>query len=339
MKNQIAKFSRRHLLAGAGAAALVSVCPMPAVFAQQRIKIRIISNGPDNDALERLMRAQGYLEQAGLDAEYVKVDSPPKNLEGLLKGDAEICPLSGTNPIPNIAQGAPVKIIGSGMKLTGLAVYSNKDSVKSLSDLVGKTVGIGPKNNLLHVVMIAMLRKKKIDENAVNFVEVGSNAQVFQAVRDGKVDAGPSSIAPFYEQAKFGVHSLTDGNAWTEIPEFPYQTMYAPDKAIADNRDGIVRTISAYARLFKYLQAPGSSWEEFSKARVAALPKGDESESRAQWKFGQELKPYGSDVIISNDQFGYVQNLYTSLKIIPAPLPLEKISDMSMARDAMKMLG
>ena len=93
MKSQIGKFSRRHLLAGAGAVALLPAFPMPAVFAQQRVKIRIISNGPDNDALERLMRAQGYLEQAGLDAEYVKVDSPPKNLEGLLKGDAEICPL------------------------------------------------------------------------------------------------------------------------------------------------------------------------------------------------------------------------------------------------------
>ena len=173
----------------------------------------------------------------------------------------------------------------------------------------------------------------------MKFVEIGSNAQVFQAVRDGKVDAGASSIAPYYDQAKFGVHALTDGDAWKEIPEFPYQTMYAPDKSIADNRDGIVRTIAAYSKLFKYLQASGSSWEEFSKARVAALPKGEESESRALWKFSQEQKPYGTDTVITNDQFKWTQDLYTSLKIIPAPLPLEKVADMSMARDAVKLAG
>ena len=164
MKTTDIKLSRRHLLAGAGALALVPAFGMPAIHAQQKVKIRIISNGPDNDALERLMKSLGYLEQVGLDAEYVKVDSPPKNLEGLLKGDADICPLSGTNPIPNIATGAPVKIIGSGMKLTGLATYSANPAVKTLNDLVGKTVGIGPKNNLLHVVIIGMLRKHKIDE-------------------------------------------------------------------------------------------------------------------------------------------------------------------------------
>ena len=333
--------SRRRLLQLGGAAAFVTAAgfPMPAVHAQQRIKVRIISNnGAENDSLDQLMRDQGFLEQTGLDPELIKVTGPAKNLEGILNNEADLCTISATNPMPNIVDGAPAKIIGSAMKLTALSAFSANPEIKEMKDLVGRTVGIGPQNFLLHITMVALLRKRGIDPGKVKFVEIGSNAQVFQAVAAGKIDAGPSSVVSFYYQNKLGVHSLTDANMWTELPEYTYQFMYASDRAIAEKREAVVRTLAAYAKLFKFMQSP-NSWEAYSKARTTALPKNDSDESQAVWKFMQEQKPYGTEVAIPDDRMRYMQDLHVSVGTIKAALPLEKVADMSMARDAMKLLG
>src|SRR5579863_4228576 len=105
MSNAARHLSRRRLLqlAGGTAALAMSGFPMPAIHAQQRIKVRIISNyGAENDSLDQLMRDQGFLEQTGLDAELVKVTGPAKNLEGILNDEADLCTISATNPMPNI---------------------------------------------------------------------------------------------------------------------------------------------------------------------------------------------------------------------------------------------
>jgi ABC-type nitrate/sulfonate/bicarbonate transport system substrate-binding protein len=284
------------------------------------------------------MRDQGFLEQTGLDAELVKVTGPAKNLEGILNNEADLCTISATNPMPNIAEGSPAKIIGSAMKLTALSAFSANPDIKTMSDLVGRTVGIGPRNFLLHITMVALLRKRGIDDSKVKFVEIGSNAQVFQAVAAGKIDAGPSSVVSFYYQDKLGVHSLTDANMWTELPEYTYQFMYASDRAIKDNREAVVRTLAAYAKLFRFMQSP-NSWDAYSKARTTALPKNDAEESQAVWKFMQEQKPYGSDLAIPDGRMSYMQDLLASVDAIKTKVAIEKLADMSMAHDAMKMLG
>jgi NitT/TauT family transport system substrate-binding protein len=339
MINARMNLTRRGVLALGATCAVVSAFPAPAVFGQQRVKVKIISNnGAENDTLEQLLKMLGYLEQGGLDAEYVKVQGPDKNYDGLMKGDADLCPVSGFNPLPGIAGGAPVKIIGSAMKAIAMSVFSANPEIRTVADLSGRTIGIGPRNNLLHVTMIALLRQKGIDEGEVKFVEIGSNAQVFQAAASGKVDAGPSTVASYYDQEKLGVHSLAGADMWAEIPNYTYQMMYASDRAISDNREGVVRTMAAYAKLFRYLQSPGS-WDNYLKARLAALPKNDEREARAVWRYGQEQKPYGTDLAIAPEQLDYFQKLYASLGIIKSVQPLERIADMLMAAQAMKMLG
>ena len=72
--------------------------------------------------------------------------------------------------------------------------------------------------------------------------------------------------------------------------------------------------------------------------QVAALPKNDADESQAVWKFMQEQKPYGTEVAIPDDRLRYMQDLHVSVGTIKAALPNEKVADMSIAQDALKLL-
>ncbi|MFX7450134.1 ABC transporter substrate-binding protein, partial [Acinetobacter baumannii] len=84
--------------------------------------------------------------------------------DAIAAGAGDVCMVSGYNMVlSRIEQGAPVKIIGSGMKKAALTVYAKPEAAKTLADLAGKTVAVGPKLGLLHALMLQLLKEKGID--------------------------------------------------------------------------------------------------------------------------------------------------------------------------------
>ena len=300
--------------------------------------MRLVSNfGVENDCLERLIRDLRLLEKYGIAAQFIKVRGPISNLEALERDEADLCVLSGLNPLEQIAQGSPTRILGSAMKPAALAMFARAPGTRRVADLAGRTIGVGPRHYLLHMAAVALLRKHGVDERKVRFVEIGSNAQVLRAVLAGDVEVGRSSVATYDRQTAIGVHSLEDGNVWSELPDYTNQIIYASERAIAESRQSIVLTLAAFAELFRFLQSP-DSWNAFRTARSAAAPESDEAEAASMWRFVQEQRPYGDTLEISPARLRYMQDLHVSLGIIAAPMPTGRIADMSIARDALNLL-
>jgi ABC-type nitrate/sulfonate/bicarbonate transport system substrate-binding protein len=301
-------------------------------------RIRLISNhGVENDTLERLITDLGLLEKNAIAAEFIKVTGPLRNLEALERNEADLCVLSGLNPLGQIAAGSPMRIIGSAMKPAALSMFAKSPDIRHVSDLKGRRIGVGPRHYLLHMSTIALLRRHGIDESDVRFVEVGSNAQVLRAIVAGEVDAGPSSVATYDHPLRVGVHRLAGGNMWSELPDYTNQIIYTSQRAISDQRVAIVQTLASFAALFGFLQSP-HSWEAFVAARSTSAREGDRLEAASVWRFLQEQKPYGETLEISPARLRYMQDLHASLGVIEAPLPVERVADMSMARDALRLL-
>src|SRR6185312_3627743 len=124
---------------------------------------------------------------------------------------------------------------------------------RTLKDLEGRTVGTGAVGALLYSIMIAILRKSGIDADKVKFVNIGSSADVFRAVAAKVVDAGPAELDFEGEAAKFDVHALTDGEFWSNLPEYSNQASYSAETAIRERREILVRTLAAYAKLYRYI--------------------------------------------------------------------------------------
>jgi len=133
------------------------------------------------------------------------------------------------------------------------------------------------------------------------------------------------------------VHVVKEGDLWKELPEFTFQGAYASDKAIKEKRDAIVRTLAAYARLYRFLSSPQSR-EEFVAAQLAVSARPDAGSAGWQWQFFQEQQIYAADLILSEERVRYMQELNISVGVQKRLVPYTDVTDMSLARDAV-LLG
>jgi NitT/TauT family transport system substrate-binding protein len=331
---------RRHFLFGAGALATTALIARPSlVMAQAAHKIRVGSNlAAENAATQQFLTDSPFLKQLALDVELVARNAVNGPLEAMTKDEADMAMTSGfVGWLPAIEKGAEVRMVGATMKLPSLAIFVKADSpIRTSKDLVGKVFGIGPNNGLLHVLMVAYLRKKGIDPAQVKFTNAGSNAQVFEAVLAGKVEAGLSAIAGLGNPK---ARALDDGKLWVDLPEYTYQPAYASVKAIKDNPEGVARCLAAYAKLFNYMQS-GDSKAAYVEARKKAAKEPSTAEAEAVWDFAQKVKPYSADPTggLTPERVKYLQELNVSMGVQKTVLPFEKVVDTAPGLAAKKLM-
>jgi len=317
-----------------------SSTPAPAAGGAPLQQVNIVNTASNNTyTLQELLNQLGYLHDSGLQANTLNVADGSKLIGALLSGSSDICMLAGFGQVlPAIEKGGKLKVLAGAGLLDEHAIYSAKPDIRKVKDLEGRTVATGSPGALLHQLVVAVLQKKGVDFKKVTFVNVGSSADVFRAVVAKTVDAGPALSDVYDQQAKYGVHSLADGDLWDELPEFTYQASFASGQAIAEKRDILVRTLSAYCKLYRFVQKP-DSLDAFVRARVAALNNSDQQEGESEWKFIQAHKPYAVDLVLSEERIRYMQNLNLELGVQQNSLSFNQIADMSLARDAVKLIG
>jgi ABC-type nitrate/sulfonate/bicarbonate transport system substrate-binding protein len=327
----------RRAVLHAGAAAALSLAAPRSLRAAERLRVNMITtSGNTNMVLTTLLKQEGMFDELGLDVAITHVADGSKLIGSLLSGETDLCGLSGFGQVlPAIEKGAKLKVLAGATTMPLQAILTKKDAVRSIKDLEGRTVGTGSPGALTHQLVVALLRKKGIDEKKVMFVNVGSSTDVLRAVVAGVVDAGPCEV---WQQGRFGTRMLEDGRLYEDLPEYTYQASYGSDRAIAGKREPLVRTLAAYAKLFRFL-GEARSREPFVKAFAAATGKDDREDATAQWQFYQDRKPFASDLVLSPERVRYMQDLNVSLGVQKSVLPYERVCDMSLAQDAIKLLG
>jgi ABC-type nitrate/sulfonate/bicarbonate transport system substrate-binding protein len=333
------KFSRRELLLEASGAALLSVPFMRSAMAASPFRVRIANaTGGLNLTMAELMRQQKFLESFGLAPEILGVADGTRILGGLIGGSVDVAMMAGFGQVfPAIEHGAAIKILAGGALLPGLALCSAKPGIKTLQDLEGKAIGTGSIGALLYQLSVALLQKYRVDTSKIRFVNIGSSADIFRAVAAGTVDGGAIDVALIADTIDRGVHLIEHGNMSVELKEYTYQGAWATADKIAKERDLLVRTLAAAAKLHRFVQSP-SSKEAFLRARHAVFPTAPESDHEAQWNYIQTYKPFAVDLVLNPERLRYMQALNVSFKVQKEILPFERVADMSLATDALKLL-
>jgi ABC-type nitrate/sulfonate/bicarbonate transport system substrate-binding protein len=161
---------------------------------------------------------------------------------------------------------------------------------------------------------------------------------VLKAVAAGTLDAGLGDVDVFDQQRKFGVHALSDGMLWKEIPEYTNQASYASDDAIQNHREALVRLLAAFGKAYRFISGPESraayisAWHE-----IAGKP--DSAEAITQWNWIQKNQPYDLNLLLSDQQIDYVQQANVEFGAQTEILSVSDVADMSIARDALKLLA
>ncbi|CAG9259240.1 ABC transporter substrate-binding protein [Paraburkholderia caribensis] len=333
--------SRRRFLRGAGLLGLsVAAGGLAAPYYARGAnnQIRIVSNpGLENATLNALMDEMGYFRQFGVDAQTVQIPGTSGPFDAIALGAADLCMVSGYNGVlSRIAQGAKVKIVGAGMKKCALTVFARPDEIRTLADLQGRTIAVGPKLGLLHTLMRQLMKEKGIDATQIDFVDKGSNDQCYEAVVKGEADACCSSISHLRDQD--GLVAISDANLWQALPRCIFQTAYASDAALRSKHEELVAVMAAYGALYDYLMSPASH-DAFFQARKQAQKKFDKASAQAIWDFNETQRPYSKDLSLTSDDIAYLQDMFIGVGSLKQKQPFTDVADMSAANAAAKLIG
>ena len=330
---------RRSILRLGAAAGVALVRPFAFARAATPDSIAIANTtGNLNVVMRETMRQQKFLESFDLAPKIMDVADGTKIVAGIVSGSVDCSTMSGFGQtFPAVEKGATLKVLAGGALPPTLAVYSAKPEVKTVADLAGRTVGTGSIGALLHQLMVALLVKKGVNLDSVRFVNIGSSADVFRATAAGVVDAGLGDIAILDDPERFHVHGVDGGNLSAELPEFTYQGAWTSQRSIDTKRNLLVRTLAAYARLYRFVQT-ADAHDAFMSAWSSALKDPERRDGEALWNYVQKYKPFAVDLVLGKERIDYLQQLNMRVKVQSKILPYEQVTDMSIAQDALKLL-
>jgi hypothetical protein len=103
------------------------------------------------------------------------------------------------------------------------------------------------------------------------------------------------------------------------------------------SRNALVRTLAAYAKLYRFVQTPEARGA-FLRARRTVFPNAPDTDHVAQWNFIQFYKPFAVDLVLNPERLRYMQQLNVGFKVQKEILPFERVADMSLAAEALKLL-
>ena len=329
------EFLSKGAVASAGALVLpglVACSPKPASL--QTVNI-VSTSGTTNLVLSQLLSDMGYLKEQGVTPNFINVADGNKVVAALISGAADICPAAGiAQVLAAIAKGAPLRVIAGSSVKNYNALMSGNPAVKTLKDLEGKSIGIGALGSQLHQVTLALLTKYGVDTKKIKWANVGASVDVLKAVQARVVDAG---MAEVWLQRGTDLHIVENGKTFESLPEFVNQSAFTSQKVIAEKRDLIVRTLAGYAKLFRFVMT-GDSEAAFIAASAKALGKDDPDAARAQYEFYRQIQPFAADLSLGEAGVKYMQDLNMTVGTQKEVLPYDKVTDMSLARDALKLV-
>ncbi|MFC0408819.1 ABC transporter substrate-binding protein [Roseomonas elaeocarpi] len=344
MSHQMA-IGRRPLLRAAGLGTAAAILGRGGRAGAQAPSAGAVVNivntrGTATSTMEELMRRRGHLGEMGLKPNAVYVADASKLIGSLISGESDICIFSGVATVLTaIDKGAKIRLLSGSMMGLEHAIYARNPAIRSVRDLEGKTLGSGSTGALLHVMWAAILRKYGVDERKVRFVNIGGAPDVFRAVAAGVVDAGIAEIDVYDQQDKYGVHVLAEGDLWKELPDFIFQGAYASETALQTKREVLKRTLAAYAKLFRFVAGPDSEQDFVDAQRVVTGNNADERNARWQWRFFRENGVFATDLALAEPKLRYMQELNVSLGVQRRTMPLDEITDRSLAREAVALLA
>ncbi len=135
-------------------------------------------------------RARGHFAEQGFDIELVYTRGGNAAMQALVGGAVEYAGTSFDVALQAFANGADIRRFASTGRLPLFALAAapkDRDAIKTIKDLEGRTVGISALGNADHALLLFLLAQAHADAKKVRFAAIGTN--VFEALRRGQIDA------------------------------------------------------------------------------------------------------------------------------------------------------
>jgi NitT/TauT family transport system substrate-binding protein len=217
-------------------------------------KIRVLdSSGSALQAPFMIAREAKLLEKNGLDIEFVLVAGGSIIVPILLSGDAEVASLA---PSPAIlawhSKGADLVLVAGGVDKVIQALVTRPE-LSTVIDLKGKKIGVSRIGSLSDISFREVLKKNKLTDKDVTFVQMGLSTDRILALQKGLLDATMLNHDQVLTTSKIGLKTLVDLR--NEDINFPSQGLVTTKKFLSSNRDTVKRLLRSYIEGIKILKA------------------------------------------------------------------------------------
>ena len=185
--------SRRSLFKGAGliATAFSAGQAAPAIAQGKQIKLAYCSQLLCGVPYE-VARSAGIFKAHGLDVQFVYTRGGTAAMQALVGGAVDYAATSLDVAIQAYANvGADIRRFAVTGRLPLFAIATapkTADTIKTIRDLEGKTVGINALGTADHALTLYLLKQAGADARKVQFATMGVN--LLEALRQGQVDVG-----------------------------------------------------------------------------------------------------------------------------------------------------
>jgi NitT/TauT family transport system substrate-binding protein len=247
MKNHVSRRSAVAGLAAFGAMPIVGTAE-----AAEKITISVPSTNVDDAAIFVALQ-KGYFTAAGLDAELIVAGggvATPGLLSGTLQASA-----SPASALSAILRGADLRILLVFGTSPPYQLWGN-ESIRSLADLQGKSVGIQSRGDTFELATRIVLQQAGIPPDSVGFTPFGVGATSGAALTSGSV---PAICTAGVEINELQAHGMLKNahlvlNYYGKI-RMPFNGLATSQKLITERPQVVRGIVTAIVKAVRYARA------------------------------------------------------------------------------------
>jgi NitT/TauT family transport system substrate-binding protein len=197
--------------------------------------------------------ARGYFKDAGKDVELVQIRSNI-GLSGLLGGSVDYYTSFSSAVTLAAQQGSPIVGIFSMIERPSLYMVTRPD-IRSMSELKGKTIGLGSVGGITVTITRRMLATYGINANDFTIVSSGDLPVRLAAVKSGAIHATLAGPPAPVQAKELGLNVLASA---ADTVDFPLAGLSTAVVKIRSNRAEVVAVLTAMLRGLLFVRSQRS---------------------------------------------------------------------------------
>jgi NitT/TauT family transport system substrate-binding protein len=195
---------------------------------------------------------KGYFAEEGLAVDALNAGGGV-GTPALLAGEVQYS-TSAASSFSAILKGAPLKIVYTNVDRPGYELWSTTPDVRTVEDLVGKSIGVLTRGDSSEVAVRLLLEQRGVDASGVAFTALGGSAQSLAAAQAGAVAAVTLGTAEAVQLAQGIPHGHQLANLKREL-RMLYMGLTTTDRELQEHRERVRRVLRATLRGREYYQA------------------------------------------------------------------------------------
>ena len=196
-----------------------------------------------------IAKQQGFFRDEGLDVSIVSASTPPNVMNAVATNAANLGDTGSDTAIAAIVHGLAVKIVAP-VFTTNPFVLVVPASIKSWSDLRGKSVVLASKQDVTAMSFAAMAAKNHAKMDDFSITLSGDSSARYAALSSGNVQ-GAMLAQPFDLEAEAnGMHALD--KSYATMKDWMFKTVFVNSAWAAANRPTAVKVLRALRSAIRF---------------------------------------------------------------------------------------